>query len=137
MLPDGANRITPLCAPYYSPGIGYFSGSQLRGLNSALQRISEAFDSVYNQNPCVDLMLNYLCYYYFPLCNLTTETVTPVCNTSCFLLELTVDCPELRDFAYAELQRDNIAPPGESCSQTYRSYVNPPRMFENCFAIEG
>lgn len=137
IVSDGRNGIIPLCAPYYTPGVGYFSGSQLSGLSSALQRISEAFDDEHHDNPCVDFMFSYLCYYYFPLCDLTTEAITPVCNSSCFLLELTVDCPELRDLAYAELERDNVAPPNEDCSQTYRSYVNPPRMSGSCFRIEG
>lgn len=139
VLPDDStNRVIPLCAPYYSPGVGYFDGSQISGLRQALERISNAFDDdEYNQNPCVNFMLNFLCYYYFPLCNLTTEAFTPVCDSSCYLLELTVDCPELRDFAYDELERDNVNAPDESCFQTHRSYVNPPRMSGDCVAIEG
>ena len=140
MLPnttDSTNDLIPLCAPYYSPGVGYYSESQLSGLSEAMQRISETFNDEYNDNPCVNVTLNYLCNYYFPSCNMTNGKITPVCNSSCYLLGLTEDCPELMEVAYEELEQDNVTTPDEECSQTYRSYINPPETSGNCLAVEG
>ena len=127
-----------VCRPYYSPGNGYYSGSQISGLRMALPRIRDAFYDEYNLNPCVDLMENYLCHYYFPQCNLTTGEITPACNSSCALLGITEDCNVLREFSYEELKQNNVSPPDEACSQTYRSFNNDiPPLSGNCLSIEG
>ena len=140
MLPnstDSTDEFIPLCTPYYSPENGYYIGSQISGLSAAMLRIRDTFDDEYSQNPCVDVMLRYLCNYYFPSCNLTNDRISPVCDSSCILLRLTEDCPELMEYANWELQQHNITPPDESCNQTYHSYVNPPQMSGDCIAIEG
>ena len=140
MLPnstDSTDEFVALCIPYYSAGNGCYIGNQTNGLSAAMLRIRDTFNDKYNQNQCVDVMLHYLCNYYFPSCNLTTDKITPVCNSSCFLLGLTKDCPELMEYANWELQQHNITPPDGSCNQTYRSYVNPPQMSGDCLAIEG
>ena len=100
----------------------------------ALPRINDIFHDQHNDNPCVDFLLNYLCHYYFPQCNLTTGEVTPVCNSSCALLVNLEVCAELRAIANEQLEQDS---PGDSCSPTYRSYVNPIPLSGNCLSIEG
>ena len=143
MLPnnstDSMDEFAAFCAPYYSPGNGYVSRSQISNLSAAMLTIKDTFvfDDEYNQNPCVDVMLHYLCNYYFPSCNLTNDRITPVCDSICFILGFTEDCPELMEYTYQELEQNDIAPPDESCNQTYRSYVNPPQMSGDCIAIEG
>ena len=87
----------------------------------------------YNLNLCVELMENYLCHYYFPLCNQTTGEITPVCRSSCALLANNEDCTELMEITNEKLsQFDSIG----SCLQTFRTY-SAPAVSENCLSIEG
>ena len=87
-------------------------------------------------------MENYLCHYYFPLCNQTTGEITPVCRSSCALLANNEDCSELVEITNEELveitneelsQVDSIG----NCLQTYRNYSGVPAVSENCLSIEG
>ena len=126
------------CERFYSPGDGYFSGSEIIGLQMALLKISNTFQNESNNlNPCVDLMKNYLCHYYFPLCNLMTGVTTLVCNSSCALLVNNEDCSELREIANEELQQDDIVPPDDVCLQTHSTFINPPAVSGYCLSIEG
>ena len=126
-----------LCRPYYNPESGYFSsGSEISGLRMALPSINDLFQDDRNLNPCVDLMLNYLCLYYFPSCDLTTEEITPVCDSSCALIANNENCSELREIANGQLKRYNVTPSSD-CRQTYSIYVNPPAVSENCLSIIG
>ena len=133
---NGSSNTIGFCRSYYSSEDRYFSGSILSGLQTALQASNDTFQND-TDNPCVPLMLQYLCYYYFPVCNLTTDEIIPVCRSSCTLLANTEDCPELREIAISESERNNVAPPDDSCAQTHRSYVNPPVMSDSCLSIEG
>ena len=127
-----------MCTRHYDGRDGYFSGSVLTDLETTLSRITERFNSEpHNLNPCVELMLNYLCHYYFPLCNQTTGEITPVCSRSCTLLTNNQNCSALREIANEELEQENVLSPGDSCAQTYQSFVNQPPVSENCLAIEG
>ena len=133
---NGSSNTIGFCRSYYSSEDGYFNGSKISGLQTTLQAINDTFQND-TDNPCVPLMLQYLCYYYFPVCNLTTDEITPVCGSSCTLLANTEDCPELREIANSELERNNVVPPDDSCVQTHRSYVIPPIMSDSCLSIEG
>ena len=127
-----------MCITYYDDIDGYFSGSSLNRLQEAFQGITETFNSEsHSLNPCVDLMLNYLCHYYFPSCNQTDDEITPVCNRTCTFLTNNQNCSVLREIANQELEQHNLLSTGDSCVQTYRSFVNPPPVSENCLAIEG
>ena len=133
---NGSSDTIGFCRRYYSSEDGYFSGSTLSGLQTTLQAINDTFQND-TDNPCVPLMLQYLCFYYFPVCNLTTDEIIPVCGSSCILLANTEDCPELREIANSELERNNIAPPDDSCAYTHRSYVILPVISDSCLSIEG
>ena len=126
-----------LCQTYYSPENGYYSGSEISGLQMALPRINDIFHDQHNDNPCVDFLLNYLCHYYFPQCNLTTGEITPVCSSTCALLANNEDCADLGEIANEELEINNIPSPNDSCFQTFRSYNTPPTVSEGCLSIEG
>ena len=82
-------------------------------------------------------MLNYICHYYFPSCNQTTDEITPVCDRTCTFLTNNRNCSTLRGIANEELELRNILSTGESCPQTYRPLTNSPPLSENCLAIEG
>ena len=78
-----------------------------RGLQEALHMINDTFQSELD-NSCVELMENYLCHYYFPLCNLTTGEITPVCRSGCALLLNNQDCAELREITNEQLNQHNV-----------------------------
>ena len=138
MLPTRDDDFIKFCRAYYSSDVGYINGSEIIGLQTALRRINNKYEKDENiLNPCVDLMLNYLCNYYFPQCDISTGEVTPVCSTSCALLGNNEDCVDLREMAYGILEKNNVSTPGESCFQTFRSYDNPPTVSESCLSIEG
>ena len=126
-----------MCARYYDDRNGYFSGSSLSGLPMALTRITDTFDSEHSLNPCLDLMLNYVCHYYFPSCTQAGDEIILVCDRTCALLTNNQNCSVLREIVNDELEQDNILSIGDSCAQMYRSFVNPPPVSENCLAIEG
>ena len=135
------NNFPTLCTRYYdgsSDGLdGYFSGSVINGLEMALSRSTDRFNSEHSLNSCRDLTLNYICHFYFPSCNQATGEITPVCDQTCVLLTNNDDCYTLRGVVNEELERQNIASTGESCIQIYRSFVNPPPVSEYCLPIEG
>ena len=133
---NGSSNTIGFCRSFYGLEDGYVDGSELSGLRTTLLAINDIFQND-TDNPCVPLMLQYLCHYYFPVCNQTTGEITPVCGSSCALLASTEDCPELREIANSELERNNVVPPDDSCAQTYRSYVNPPVVSDRCLSIEG
>ena len=122
------------CRRYYNDSEHFINGSTNNGFR-ILSKINDIFQSEsYNLNPCVELMENYLCHYYFPLCNQTTGEITPVCRSSCALLANNEDCSELMEITNEELsQVDSIG----NCLQTYRNYSGVTAVSENCLAIEG
>ena len=124
------------CTPYYSPGNGHFSGSEISGLQMALSEINRMFQDEHNLSSCMDLMLNYLCHYYFPSCNLTTDEITPVCESSCALLANNENCSKLREIVDEQLEHYNVTP-SSGCLQTYNMYVDPPAVSQNCLSIIG
>ena len=137
ILPDNStDEVVTLCAPYYSPGNGYFSGNEISGIHMDLLHIRDTFDDEYDLNPCVDLMLNYLCNYYFPSCNLETDEITPVCSGTCNLLLVNQDCATLSVVVNRELEQD-VFSADDLCSQTYNSYDDTPPVSGNCLSIEG
>ena len=133
----GGDLVRP-CRNYYASDSGYFNTTTNKDdIDEALRRINSRFQNEDNSdNPCTDLMLNYLCNYYFPSCNLMTDEVTPVCSTSCALLANNEDCVDLRE-NIVDVQLEDIGPPSDSCSQTYQVDDPPPTVTANCLAIEG
>ena len=133
---NGNTNPIGFCSSFYSSKDGYVNGSEISGLQTALQTINNMFQDDID-NPCVPLMLQYLCHYYFPVCKLTTGEIIPVCRNSCALLENNKNCSELRKIANSELEVKNIVLPSDSCLQTYHSYANYSVLSEDCLLIEG
>ena len=137
MAPNNTGTDLPeFCRRYYSDSEHFINGSTNNGLQvRILSKINNIFQSESNNlNPCVELMENYLCHYYFPLCNQTTGEITPVCRSSCALLANNEDCSELVEITNEELsQVDSIG----NCLQTYHNYSGVPAVSEKCLAIEG
>ena len=119
------------CKRYYSHDEHIINGNKT-DLQTTLNDISEMFENDYN--PCVELMENYLCHFYFPSCNQTTNEITPVCRSTCALLANNEDCSELMEIVDEELKEFDSP---VNCLKTYRNYDSPPVVSENCLSIEG
>ena len=61
---NGNTNPIGFCSSFYSSKDGYVNGSEINGLQTALQAINNMFQDDID-NPCVPLMLQYLCHYYF------------------------------------------------------------------------
>ena len=134
-LNNTSTDLPGFCRRYYNDNEHYINGNIERGLQIILSAINGIFQSdSYNLNPCVELMENYLCHYYFPLCNQTTGEIIPVCRSSCTLLANNKDCSELMMEITNEMLRcDSI----DNCLQTFRIYENAAAVSENCLSIQG
>ena len=132
------DNIIDMCERFYGDGDHYFSGSPLSNFTQVFSRIQSAFIRQ-TDNQCVDLMENYLCYYYFPLCNQENNEIIPVCSRSCVLLRNNQDCYDLKVIANEELERVNILPPDDTCSVNHRSYIDSEAvtLSTSCHSIEG
>ena len=137
---DRANDLVRVCRNYYTSGSGYFNATNKSEIDEALRAVNMTFQNNNNRdNPCMDLMMNYLCHYYFPSCNVTTGEVTPVCSSTCSLLSNNEDCVVLRRIADMRIEEQAVDPPSDSCSVTYLVDDDdpPPTATDNCLAIEG
>ena len=105
-------------------------------IRRALDNISDELST--HNGPCVDLVLRYLCYYYFPVCNQTTGVVTKSCTTTCNLLVNNQMCSEfLRDASISMEQIFNIPAPDTDCQMTFVTAEQPDEVSDNCIALEG
>ena len=87
--------------------------------------------------PCVDLVLRYLCYYYFPVCNQTTGVVAPSCTSSCNLLVNNQECSDFLAEARMRIDQISIPIPDPDCQMTFHTEGQPDEVSDNCIAIEG
>ena len=111
-----------------------------QALNDALLVVSS--NTSYNLSPCVTLVENYLCYYYFPRCIMRNNKILPVCRDSCNLLFNNEECSSLLQNALSVVIDHNITllPDNNSCAMTYRSFTDsdqPINVSEECLEIEG
>ena len=100
------NSITPeVCNQFYISGIGYFDGGMLHGIREALNSTYHHLVTYSNtssiHDQCFQLMGNYLCYYYFPLCN---TAIFPTCRSSCNLILNNEECSSLLMYALSLLE---------------------------------
>jgi len=132
----GPNGIPRSCEQYYSQDDGFFNAT-LRGMiRRALDNISDELST--RNGPCVDLVLRYLCHYYFPVCNQTTGVVTKSCTTTCNLLVNNQMCSDfLRDASMSMEQIFNIPAPDIDCQMTFATAEQPDEVSDNCIALEG
>ncbi|XP_065910180.1 tyrosine-protein kinase receptor TYRO3-like isoform X2 [Dysidea avara] len=134
-----------VCDGYYDTNSGYFNGSAIDELQTILdEEIANSIPS--DADTCVDYVQRYLCYYYFPVCNLTTGVIIPTCSPSCNLLTNNQDCKALIQPATRAIEQriSNIAvgdnlnnSPGGTCLITVNSsYIENATLSMDCIAIE-
>ena len=105
-----------------------------------MRSIFGTLDMLTSNSECVESVQQYLCYYYFPPCNIQTGQIYPVCDSSCRVLFNHDNCLSLIAIGYQEFMLHNISErflPNESCSSTYRPYANPVSVSSECEEIEG
>ena len=94
-----------------------------------------------NHNTCVQLIENYLCHYYFPICRMDDNAVIPVCSNSCNLLLNNQVCSKLLMDTLSYIAEKNITvlPDSDSCAVThcYFSEPNNAAVNDSCLGIEG
>ena len=87
---------------------------------------------------CVQSVQQYLCYYYYPLCDPTNGDIISVCGDSCnSLFASETVCYDLLMRASEEIRLNSIPVPDNSCSRTHRIFTDPPAVSNNCAKIEG
>lgn len=139
---QGPNRLLPRSCnnvEFYDNDDAVFNGSQNNRLRRALDTTFDTLNAESASNSeCVEPVQQYLCHYYFPLCNMTTGEVIPVCNNTCKLLFDNNDCSDLLILASQELSTHNVPVPDQSCSRTHQPFImNPPSISHKCTDIKG
>jgi len=145
-VPFDSNQLPVTCKGYYDTNGGYFDGSTIDGLQMILDE--EIANSIPDDaETCVDFVQRYLCYYYFPVCNLTTGVILPSCSASCNLLTNNQDCKVLIQTATRAIEQriNNIAigghsnnsPDGTCLITVNTSYIANTTLSTDCIPIEG
>ena len=81
-----------------------------------------------DHDSCVQLIREYFCGFYYPLCDLETGIIIPVCSSSCNMIFNNEHCSNLlKDARRTIRQRNvNVLPSGESCEETFTPLTNTP-----------
>ena len=122
---------------FYHTDDTVFQGNQNNSLGRAIDGTFDNLNAEFSSNSeCVESVQRYLCYYYFPLCDMTTGDIIPVCDSNCELLLENVACSNVLVVASEGLRTHNVSIPDESCSRTHQPFINPV-ISNDCIEIEG
>ena len=137
LLPFSCNNIR-----FYNSDATIFNGSIIDGLFRAIDNTFTTLNTEYSDFECVESVQRYLCYYYFPLCNATSNVtageIIPTCDDSCQLFFDNDECIDIGMRAAKVFGSHNISAPFTSCVKTHRSFdVNPPSVSDSCIEIRG
>ena len=140
------SRIPESCDVFDNMGnsdFGYYDEGTLPGIQQVLDDVLMALHSNISGNlsQCAQLIGDYLCLYYFPICYRNNNEIIPVCSSTCNLLFNYEQCSSLLQTAVSLIAEQNITliPDNDSCIMTYRSFTEPdqPGLSETCIHIEG
>jgi len=131
----GPNGVPFSCEQYYSQDDGFFNATVRGMVRRTLDEIS--IELSMGNGPCVDLILRYLCYYYFPVCNQITGVVTQSCTNSCNLLVNNQTCLNFLRDASMRMEQVGILAPDTDCQMTFATVELPDEVSDNCIAVEG
>ncbi|XP_065909293.1 uncharacterized protein [Dysidea avara] len=125
------------CMDYYDSrnNEGFFNNTHRDMLRRTVDNISDSFRAHGGQ--CVNLTLHYLCYYYYPVCDLTTGVVMPSCTSSCNLLVNNQNCSDLLEEARVIINQmsPTVPFPEYDCARTYDTNGEPNNISEQCREI--
>ena len=143
-------RTVPLsCKKFYNV-TGIPSKGNINGSLSIFPSIRQAIDGLLNNtsstskdhDSCVQLVQRYFCDFYFPLCDVSTGVITPVCESSCNLLFNNEVCFNLLLNATSMIRQQGISlvPSDISCEDTFLPLIlttEDDDDSEECTSIEG
>ena len=128
------SRLEILNVTYYEEDIIPNLKSALIDSYTVLPHTSSNFDQ------CLEIIVIYLCNYYFPICRTDRIEIAPVCSSSCNLLFNNEECLNLFKDALSFIAGNNITvlPDNNSCAMTYRPFgSNQLEEWGFCFNLEG
>ena len=117
--------------------------------SSMIPRIRMILDGLLNDTPstsenhdsCVQLVRRYFCDFYWPVCDVATDSIYPACTSSCNLLLNNEVCSDLLMHAIVMAREEGISvvPSGDSCTRTFLPLPDTPapRLADTCIRIEG
>ena len=127
-----------VCEQFYGEDEGFYNITFMNGLRSVTDNLKTEFSNFLGDaDPCVQYVLNYICYYYYPVCNLTTGVVSYACISSCGLLVNNQHCSDLLSLASDRIEDANIPEPEADCGRPARLPEEPTVVAEECISIEG
>ena len=116
--------------------------------SSMFPRIKVVLDGLLNDisstpeihDPCVQLIRRYFCDYYWPVCDVATGNIYPVCTTSCNLIINNEVCSDLLTRAIETVMGEGIdvVPSGDSCTRTFLPLPDTPEppLADTCINID-
>ena len=118
---------------FYGSGVAVFNGRPIKNLPKTLDDIHRNLDTrLASGSKCAKAVQQYLCYYYYPLCDLDTNEIIPVCYSTCDNLVNNDECSELLMLASKSL---DINSRPNNCSRAHRPFNKPPAVSNNCTMI--
>ena len=133
------NGLARSCMDYYDQDDGFVNATLRGAVRMTLDMIIEA--NLLTLSSCADMVQQYLCHFYWPVCNVTNAEVIPVCSESCVSLFDNEECFMALTNAIEMLQgsiRDNsLSLLPESCDTTTRELMESHIESEDCIVIEG
>ena len=90
----------------------------------------------HDYDSCVQLIQQYFCYYYWPVCDEDSGDIFPVCQSSCNLLINNGVCSQLLTTAVNMMREQGFPdiPSDESCERTV---LYDTTLADTCIFIEG
>ena len=126
-----------VCEQFYGEDDGVYNNTFRDGLRIVIDSLETEFSNLGDAESCISFALNYVCYYYYPVCNLTTGVVSYTCRSSCGLLVNIEHCSELLSQASDLIEDANIPGPEADCERPARLPNEPTVVAEECISIEG
>ena len=143
----GPRSVPRSCARFYDDNSAHYNGSTIYGgiiardLDNLLSDGTSMTSTHDVQDLCAELIHNYFCYYYYPLCDIETGEIIPVCTESCNLLYNSDVCSDLLISALSMLRRGRYPVPDEDdvCERGFLPFPNTsdPSLVDYCENIEG
>ena len=142
---DSNSTIPALCDVFdnyvSNSDFGYYDEDTPPGIQQALDDVLLIlqWNMSRNLSQCVQLVGDYLCLYYYPICSINDNSIIPVCRPTCNLLFNNEQCSSLLLTAISLIAEQNITLlPDDSCI-AHRSFTvsDQPKVSKTCLHIEG
>ena len=127
-----------VCEQFYGEDDGFYNITFRNGLRNTVDNLKTEFSNLLGYaESCNNFTLNYVCYYYYPVCHLTTGVVSYICKSSCGLLVNNHHCSDLLSLASNAIENVDVPEPETDCNRLARLPEEPTAVAEECISIEG